>query len=143
MQVTHCKTLLWLINHMRAESASGPSLSLTLLAPGNRWSFTYGSASPLESIGFKPWTHKPRTVLGWEGVIYKMWICECTFALMMLHWRLLFCWSYSKVNSRAPRVAETNTIITHMSCVWHTLYRRCILTRYCIRKQRSHFTFYL
>lgn len=28
--------------------------SSTLLAPGKRCSFTYGSASPFESIGFKP-----------------------------------------------------------------------------------------
>lgn len=30
--------------------------AITLLAPGNRCSLTYGSARPLESIGFKPWS---------------------------------------------------------------------------------------
>jgi len=33
----------------------------------------------------------------------------------MLQWRLLFPWSYSKVNSSAPRVAKTNKI----NCIRH------------------------
>lgn len=31
---------------------------VTLLAPGRRWSLTYGSASPLESMAFSPCGHK-------------------------------------------------------------------------------------
>lgn len=33
-------------------------VAVTLLAPGRRWSFTYGSASPLESMDFSPCGHK-------------------------------------------------------------------------------------
>ncbi len=33
-------------------------VAVTLLAPGRRWSFTYGSASPLESMAFSPCGHK-------------------------------------------------------------------------------------
>lgn len=32
--------------------------AVTLLAPGRRWSLTYGSASPLESMAFSPCGHK-------------------------------------------------------------------------------------
>lgn len=32
--------------------------AVTLLAPGRRWSLTYGSASPLESIAFRPCGHR-------------------------------------------------------------------------------------
>lgn len=41
--------------------------AVTLLAPGRRWSLTYGSASPLESMAFRPCrhtdAHKVRNIL--------------------------------------------------------------------------------
>lgn len=47
------------LGYRRAQLVSGPRAGpLTLLAPGSRCSLTYGSASPLWSIGFRPWAEE-------------------------------------------------------------------------------------
>lgn len=39
----------------------GKAVAVTLLAPGRRWSLTYGSASPFESMAFSPCGHREDT----------------------------------------------------------------------------------
>lgn len=49
----HPNIVAWYVNwHL------GKVRAVTLLAPGRRWSLTYGSASPLESMAFSPCRHK-------------------------------------------------------------------------------------
>lgn len=49
----HPDIVAWYVNwHL------GKVRAVTLLAPGRRWSLTYGSASPLESMAFSPCRHK-------------------------------------------------------------------------------------
>ena len=44
-----------------AEMRGREKVAVTLLAPGRRWSLTYGSARPLESMAFSPCWVKTHT----------------------------------------------------------------------------------
>lgn len=93
---------LW--DHWTQHFCSSSAL-LTLLAPGNRCSFTYGSASPFESIGFKPWeTWRRATCLRTSDVLVcsvigvTWWKCSCSSDLNLSDKsRLVACLSWSRL----------------------------------------------
>lgn len=56
--VSGSRNLCWWCSESWTMLCACEKVAVTLLAPGRRWSFTYGSASPLESMAFSPCGHK-------------------------------------------------------------------------------------